>query len=266
MPIRDILIATVIFASLPVCFSRPWIGVLVWSWIGYMNPHRLTWGFAYRMPFAQMVAVATLAGLLFTKDRYPLPRTREVYLLIALWGVFFLTTLFALYPEDAWLQLAKVSKILLMTFVTLMLFQDAKKLHALIWVIALSIGFYGLKGGVWAVLSGGQNMVLGPAGSFIEGNTAIGLALNMVLPLLLILRREETRPWLRHFLSAMFGFSVVAIFHAFSRPIADESSSYVWMVSILPNHFSGSADAAREMLMTSKSKVMNLALLFRRRV
>ncbi len=217
MPIRDILVTTVIFGLLPVCFIRPWIGVLVWSWIGYMNPHRMTCGFAYSIPFAQIVALTTMGGLLFTKERYPLPRTKEVFFLVALWGVFFLTTLFAVYPEDAWPQLEKVSKILLMTFVTLLLFQDPKKLRALLWVIALSIGYFGLKGGIWAVLTGGQWMVLGPEGSFIAGNTEIGLALNMVLPILLFLRRDETRPWLRHLLLAMFGFSIIAILITYSR-------------------------------------------------
>jgi probable O-glycosylation ligase (exosortase A-associated) len=217
MPIRDILLTVVIFGLLPICFLRPWIGVLVWSWIGYMNPHRLTWGFAYSMPFAFMVAIAVIIGAFFTKDRYSLPRTREVFLLLLLWFTFFLSTLFAVYPQDAWEQLSKVSKILLMTFITLLLLQNPKKLRMLLWVIALSIGFFGLKGGIWSVLTGGQNMVLGPPNSFIAGNTEIGLALNMVLPILFYLRRETSRVWLKHFLLAMILFSIIAILITYSR-------------------------------------------------
>jgi len=217
MPIRDILLTVVVFGSLPICLLRPWVGMLVWSWIGYMNPHRLAWGFARNIPFAFMVAIAVMFGFLFTKDRYSLPRTREVFLLLLLWATFFLSTLFAVYPQDAWDHLNKVSKILLMTFMTLLLFQDTKKVTMLLWVIALSIGFYGLKGGIWAVLTGGQNMVLGPPNSFISGNTEIGLALNMVLPLLLFLRRETNRPWLRHVLLAIFVFSIIAILITYSR-------------------------------------------------
>ena len=217
MPIRDILLTVVIFGSLPICLLRPWVGILVWSWIGYMNPHRLTWGFARNIPFAFMVAIAVMVGFIFTKDRYSLPRTREVFLLLLLWATFFLSTLFAVYPQDAWEQLNKVSKILLMTFMTLLLLQDTKKVSMLLWVIALSIGFFGLKGGIWGVLTGGQDMVLGPADSFIAGNTEIGLALNMVLPILLFLRRETSRPWVRHVLLAMFVFSIIAILITYSR-------------------------------------------------
>ena len=217
MPIRDVLLTVVVFVSLPICILKPWVGMLVWSWIGYMNPHRLTWGFSRNIPFAFMVAIAVMFGFLFTKDRYSLPRTREVFLLLLLWATFFLSTLFAVYPEDAWIQLSKVSKILLMTFMTLLLFQDTKKVTMLLWVIALSIGFFGLKGGIWAVLTGGQNMVLGPPNSFIAGNTEIGLALNMVLPILLFLRHETSRPWLRHVLLAIFAFSIIAVLITYSR-------------------------------------------------
>jgi probable O-glycosylation ligase (exosortase A-associated) len=217
MPVRDILVSTVIFGSLPFCFLRPWIGVLVWSWIGYMNPHRLTWSFAHDMPFAQMVAIATVSGLIITKEKYPLPGVREVYLLVLFSLTMLLSTFFAYYPENAWAQFDKVWKILLMTFVTIILFQDPKKIRALIWVIALSIGFYGLKGGIYVVRTGGAHSVLGPEGSFIAGNTEIGLALNMVLPFLVFLRRDATNPWLRHLLSVISGFSVIAILGTYSR-------------------------------------------------
>ena len=44
---RDILVTVLVFGMLPLILWRPWIGILVWSWLGYMNPHRQTWGFAY---------------------------------------------------------------------------------------------------------------------------------------------------------------------------------------------------------------------------
>jgi probable O-glycosylation ligase (exosortase A-associated) len=217
LPIRDLVVTAIIVGSLPYCFLRPWIGVLVWSWIGYMSPHRLTWSFAYSQPWAMMVAIPTLAGLFVTKERARLPWTAEVRFLAGLWGLFLVTTIFAFYPAEAWAHFNKVSKILLMTFVTLLLFQDERKLRALLWVIGLSIGFYGLKGGIFAVKTGGVHQVLGPPATFIAGNTEIGLALNMVLPILIFLRREEPRPWLRHFLLAMIGFSVIAILITYSR-------------------------------------------------
>jgi len=217
MSLRDLAVTAVIFWLLPFCLARPWIGILTWSWLGYMNPHRLTWSFAYSMPFGMMVMGATVIGLPFSRDVKAPPRALEVYLLTALWGWCLLTTIFAYYPADAWGQFSKVSKILFGTYLSLMLLQEERKVRALIWVIAMSIGFYGFKGGIWAFMTGGQNQVLGPPDSFISGNTEIGLALNMAIPLLFYLRRQETRQWLRRLLLAMALLSMVATLITHSR-------------------------------------------------
>ncbi len=217
MPIRDIVVAAVVFGSLPFCFAYPYVGVLVWSWLGFMNPHRLAWGFAHDMSFAQMVAVATLLGLVFTKDRRSIPPEREALLLAALWGLFALTTLFATYPDRAWEQLEKVSKILLMIFITIILFQDRVKLRYLLLVVALSIGFYGFKGGIFGLLTGGAYMMHGPEYSFIGDNNGFALGMNMTLPILFFLAREERRPWLRRLLYAIFSFSIVSVLLTYSR-------------------------------------------------
>ncbi|HEX7787670.1 MAG TPA: putative O-glycosylation ligase, exosortase A system-associated [Methylomirabilota bacterium] len=217
MTFRDVLVTCVIMGLLPFCLSRPWIGVLTWSWLGYMNPHRMTWGFAYDLPFGMMVMLATVVGLFITKDKKGLPNAIEVYLLLAMWGWFLVTTLFAFYPEEAWLQFNKVSKILLGIFLSLFLLQDVQKLRALIWVIALSIGFFGVKGGIFSIMTGAQNQVLGPRDSFISGNTEIGLALNMVIPLIMFLQREETKPWRRRMLLAAAVLSIIASLCTYSR-------------------------------------------------
>jgi len=182
-----------------------------------MNPHKLTWGFATNMPFAQLVAFATIGGLLFTKEKYALPGVREVYLLASFLFIMFLSTMNAYYPDAAWEQFDKVWKIYLMTFITIILFQDAKKLRILMWVIALSVGFFGVKGGLFTLRSGGTHMVLGPPTTFMDGNTEIGMALNMILPLLVCLRREIVKGWARHSLLAVICLTVIAIIGTYSR-------------------------------------------------
>ena len=54
---RDLFVAGVIFSLIPFIFWRPWYGILVWSWLAYMNPHRLTWGFAVDFPFSMVVGL-----------------------------------------------------------------------------------------------------------------------------------------------------------------------------------------------------------------
>ena len=71
-----------------------------------------------------------------------------------------------------------------------MLINSPYRLKALVWVIALSLGFYGVKGGIFTATTGGGYQVRGPEGSFISGNNEIGLALAMTAPLLYFLSRQ----------------------------------------------------------------------------
>jgi probable O-glycosylation ligase (exosortase A-associated) len=217
MPIRDILISLSIFSTVPFCLFRPWIGVLVWTWIAYMNPHRLGWSFAYDLPVAQMVAIPTLIGFIFTGDRKPFIWSRETLLMLALWAWFTVTCFTALYPDAAWEKWNTISKSFLMTLLAVPLFQDRARFRLLLLVMAASIGFYGLKGGLFVLANGGQFMVLGPPASFFESNNELGLVLNMSLPLLLFLAREEPRKWFRRVLWASFLLTMLAVPFTYSR-------------------------------------------------
>src|SRR6185295_7624764 len=132
-------------------------------------------------------------------------------LMIVLWGWFTITTIFSWYPESAWFYYWRFSKIFLMTLLTISLVQDRARMRWLLLVIAASLGFYGVKGGIFVMATGGQYTVFGaPEGTFISENNAFALALNMCLPLLWYLRKDETRLWARHALSATFWLCVLA--------------------------------------------------------
>ncbi|MCK5506819.1 MAG: putative O-glycosylation ligase, exosortase A system-associated, partial [Thermodesulfovibrionia bacterium] len=184
MSFRDLIIFAVIFSTIPFCFMRPWIGIIVFSWIGYMNPHRFTWGMAYDFPFAQIIAIATLAGFVFTKDKDKLYLEKETILIVLLWIVFTQTTFSAFYPTLAWPIWQKTSKVLLMCLITIPLFIDREKLRYLLLTIAFSLGFLGVKGGIFSIVTAGTYNVRGPDKSFIAGEGDFGLALNMTLPIL----------------------------------------------------------------------------------
>ena len=133
---RDYLVTLLVFGSLPFILARPYIGVLVWSWLSYMNPHRLTWGFAHDFPFAMFVAATTTVALIFSKESKKIIWTGEVVvlLLFILWMV--ITTVFSQNSGLAWEQLEKVIKIQFMIFVTLMVMGSRDRFHCLEWVIA----------------------------------------------------------------------------------------------------------------------------------
>jgi probable O-glycosylation ligase (exosortase A-associated) len=214
---RDLVVFGVIFAILPLCFIRPWIGVLVFSWISYMNPHRFTWGAAYDFPFAKIVALVTIAGLFLTRDKMPLPKVRETILIIVLGAYFTFTNFYAFYPDLVWSQWEKVMKILLMTLVTMILVNNQKKLKYFIMVIVFSIGFLGVKGAIFSIATGGQHMVFGPPASLLADNNEMALALNMILPLLFYLAVNEESRRLKMAFWFTFVMSIISTVFTYSR-------------------------------------------------
>jgi len=214
---RDLFVTGVIFSLIPFIFKRPWVGILLWSWLGYMNPHRLAWGFAYDFPFAMIVGLITITAFLFSKEKKEMPWTRETIVLLIFIAWMLLTTAFALYPELAWLQWEKVWKIQLMVLLTALIIKERRQLHWLVWVIALSLGFYGVKGGIFTIVNGGAYRVQGPAGTFIGGNNEMALALVMVIPLIRYLHLQETRHWVKIGLSSAMVLTGVAAIGSQSR-------------------------------------------------
>jgi putative inorganic carbon (hco3(-)) transporter len=94
-------------------------------------------------------------------------------------------------------RLIAVLKIQLMTFVAFMAIRNRKHIEAFVWVIVISIGFYGFKGGIFTIATGGSGRVWGPPDSYLNGNNEIGLALTMVIPLANYLRQVSTSRWVR---------------------------------------------------------------------
>jgi len=194
---RDLFVTAIVLGSLPFILKRTYIGVLMWSWLAYMNPHRISWGFARDFPFAYTVAIVTLISLLFNKEKKTFPK----YSLTMLW-VFFLswmvlTTLFSIYPEISQVQLIKVAKIQLFTLLTLLLISNVERINKLIWVIVLSLSYFGVKGGLFTIRHGGSFTVWGPPNTFIEGNNELALAILMVIPLMNYLREITQSKWVK---------------------------------------------------------------------
>ena len=208
---RDIAVTLAVFGSLPFILKRPWFGIIVWTWLGFMNPHRLAWGFSTTLPFAMIVALTTMFAMLMSKEKKTIPWTPQVVLMLVLLSWMVVTTTFSMYPELALEQLIKVSKIFLMIFVAAILVNTPERLMALVWVTALSIGFYGVKGGIFTLTTGGGYAVRGPSGTFIDGNNEIGLALVMTVPLLFFLSRHAPRNFLR---VGLLGAAVLTTFAA----------------------------------------------------
>jgi probable O-glycosylation ligase (exosortase A-associated) len=213
---RDIVVTAIVFGLLPFILKRPHVGILTWSWLSYMNPHRLTWGFAYSFPFAQLVAIVTLVSILFSKEpkRIPMTGLTTLWILFLIW--ISITTVFSL-SDYSIIQYEKVMKIQIVTFLTIMLINTKEKLNALIWVIVLSIGFYGIKGGIFTLKTLGNFRVWGPAGTFIEDNNELALSTVMIMPLFYYLYLQAHNVWIKRGIILSLLLMTVSVLGSYSR-------------------------------------------------
>ncbi|MBF0627345.1 MAG: putative O-glycosylation ligase, exosortase A system-associated [Magnetococcales bacterium] len=215
---RDIVLIVFVFALLPLALFRPLIGLILWAWISYMSPHRLTWGFAYNFRFNFIVAAITIIGILITKKfKFDIPWTNTVKLnfLFTCWTV--LTTINAFQSDPAWVQFDKFSKIQIMIFSTLIIVKTRRQITAITMIIAGSIGFYAIKGGIFALRSGGNYRVMGPPQSFIEDNNSFALSLLMIVPLVYFLQLQTKSRMMRLALFGTILLCLLSILATYSR-------------------------------------------------
>jgi probable O-glycosylation ligase (exosortase A-associated) len=214
---RDLALALVVFGALPFILKRPFLGILMIAWLGYMNPHRLAWGFMFSMPVVQIVVIFTLLGMLMSKEAKRMVWSREVVLLVVFIAWMGITTTQAFYRQLALEQYEKVLKIQILTFMTLVMLTSRERVHLLVWVIVLSLGFYGVKGGIFTIVNGGVYRVQGPPGTFIGGNNELALAMVMTIPLMRYLQLHEKHHLVRLGLGVAMFLTAIAAFGTQSR-------------------------------------------------
>jgi putative inorganic carbon (hco3(-)) transporter len=231
---RAFAFSGLLLAFVPAVFLCPYIGVLLYCWISFMSPHRLAWGFAAYFSWAMVTAVATVAGWLLSNEQRRLSSDPVFWLIIALTIHVSATMLVALNPDYGFVRWDRAVKGLLFTLVVILLTTNRIRFHALLWVMVISICFYGLKGGLNTILQGGENHILGPADSMISDNNDIALALAVCLPLMNYVRLNTDNVYMRLGLLGVMGASAAAILGTYSRAgllALVAASLFIWLKS-----------------------------------
>lgn len=193
---RDYLLGSIILVLSAYALLHPWVGILGWTWVSIMNPHAYSWQLS-SMPVAASIAGATLLGVLLTRDRRQFFVTREttVLMLFMLWMC--ITLPFSFYFDQSFELWKRVMKIDLMVLVAMVVLHSKKHITMLAWILAASIGFFGIKGGLFTLATGGTYRVWGPSGTYIGGNNEVALAIVMIIPLMRFLQLTTESVWVK---------------------------------------------------------------------
>jgi putative inorganic carbon (hco3(-)) transporter len=203
---------------LPMAAVAPMVGVITYYWISFMSPQMELWGIAAAPPWALLSVLATLIGCLVAREPKRLPANAMVVLVILFLILTSISSLFALGPPDRVLQAwTQEIKVLLFLLVLAALLESRLRLHALIWVMVISLGFYGVVGGLFAIVTGGHDRVWGPPDSIIGDNNQLAVALLIVLPLMNYLRLHSAHGIVRKGLAIAMLLTFLSVLASYSR-------------------------------------------------
>ena len=216
-PIRDIVITLFAFGSVPYILGSPYIGILIWNLFAFLSPHRYTWAFAQNFRFSLVIAIATVLSFLRYRGQKHIPWCIAVLFMLFLCIWVSITTVLAINQSGAVLEWERFTKIILFIFIAMSIINNRQKIDGLIWIICVSLGFFGFKGGLFTIAHGGIYSVGGPTGSFIEGNNELAFALIICLPLLRYLFLTANERYQKSGVAVVMLLTVVSIIGSYSR-------------------------------------------------
>lgn len=216
---RDVIVFLIVMGSLPLSFRRPFIGMLVFSWLAYMRPQDLCWGFARDMRFSFYAAFAMFFGFLaYERGQRKFMKFSGRMLLMAMLLTLTTVSLFLAEKVNDYVLRYYIEflKIFLIAFFTTGQVDTKERLRLLLWTVCISLGFFGVKGGIFGILTGGSAITRGPGG-MLEDNNDFALGMVMNLPLLWYLSRQEKARWIKKACVAATGLTLITILLTHSR-------------------------------------------------
>jgi putative inorganic carbon (HCO3(-)) transporter len=224
MSIRAVLLLAGLLPCVPICFFRPFFGVIMWTIVSFASPQWYAWGASMYFPTAELIAIPTILGFVVYGRGWQRLLSRECILIVLLWGWFTFTSLiaanvplFEMHIDAMWARWEFVTKVLLMTLVTTAIVDSFARLRTLVIVTAACFSFYVVKALPFIIMTGGAFRLYGPPKSMVEDNNDLGLALNMTLPLVFFLAQSESNPKVKRLFWFLFGSLILGIFSTYSR-------------------------------------------------
>jgi probable O-glycosylation ligase (exosortase A-associated) len=214
---RDIALVLAISVALGIALFYPFAGVLLWTWFTIQNPHEEAYSFSHLLPLNLIIAIVTVIAILISRERKfpPLHFLTIAMFAFLAWATF--NSFFAFAPDWSWPFWSRVWKIFALGFVVATLARNHVRIHAVIWMIVISLFYYGVKGGIFTLLTGGQYHVNGPENSQIGDNNALALALLMALPLANYLRAWSANKYVSWSIVLGMAFTLVSVIGSYSR-------------------------------------------------
>jgi len=216
---RDLFVSLFVLGLLPSCFRKPFVGLCVFSLLAYMRLQDLSWGFARDIRWSFYVAIVMFVGAFVSgRERNYMARDWRCYVMLLLAAVVGVSVVFAgRYDQSVTTGYTEFGKIIVISLFTTGIVATRERLRLLIWVIALSFGFFGLKAGLVGIATLGQLQILQGPGGMLMDNNDFALGLAMGIPMMWHIAASEKRTSLRRLFYLLVPLTGITIMMTHSR-------------------------------------------------
>ena len=218
---RDVVILVGLLALIPMILKRPFIGVLAWTWIALLNPHREAFGFSTSLRPNLLIVLVTLVAFAISSEKKTWPGGKMALSFVAFIGWTTLTMLLAPDVKASFTFYSDfVIKMAMHMVILLIVINSPHRLIALVWTFALSLGYHAVKIGLVTIASGfviGRYTGFGPADTMIDDRNHFAVAMLMLAPILFFLWKHAGHRVMRNLAMAGMIMCFLAVIGSFSR-------------------------------------------------
>jgi len=178
--VRDLILLGALLSVFPLILRAPQIGILTWIWVTLMNPQREVYGFLASFQLNLYIAIITIFAWIASREKKFAPMN-PVTVLLFLFGFWTcVSTYYALqrsFSFDLW---ERTMKTFILLFAMVAISNNKARIQAVVWMIVLSLGYVGVKGGGFVIATGGHHHVYGPEGSKTRADNDIFALIRLV--------------------------------------------------------------------------------------
>lgn len=192
------------------------IALIGFVWHSTMFPNSLVAG---AIPVRwSMLFLATAIMLHFGRLRSRLPARSPLFVVLMLWWAWTAaTTIGATFRPDAFATFMDFSATIISVLLVAMHANSRRRIEAIIMTVAISFGYFGVKGGSWVLITAGGGTVLGPPGTYLAAENEVARALVVAIPLMAYLYWNASNRLIRLSAATACILSIVGVLGTGSR-------------------------------------------------
>lgn len=217
---RDVMMLGAMMVLVPLAFANTFNAYLLWGWTALLSPTFYLFGFMqglrYNLIFAAITLGLWMIGKLDMKGKFSANGTT---VLLTVFTIHVTISAIVGYDGNPWNWVtyenfikSAIFVLLIPVFVTTRL-----RLHALVLMVCLALGFHGVVEGLKMVASAGTHKVRGIPTTMMSDNNHFAVGMCMVMPILVYLMLNLKDRLARFAAMSGLGLTVLAVMGTSSR-------------------------------------------------